>query len=202
MTTILPQQTPTGSPVPTRGDTVIADSVVGKVAGLAAREVPGVYALGGGATRVLGAIREAVGGTDHAQGITADITDGQVSVSVSLVADYPVPLPVVADTVRSTVIAAIETIVGLSVTDVNVTITDVHTPVDETVPQPPPKEKERISMSASDKFENAAQDLKGKAKEAVGNVTNDDSKVAEGKADQAAASAKKAGENVKDAFKK
>ena len=44
-------------------------------------------------------------------------------------------------------------------------------------------------MSASDKAENTAQDLKGKAKEALGKVTNDDSKVAEGRADQAGASA-------------
>lgn len=57
-------------------------------------------------------------------------------------------------------------------------------------------------MSASDKIKNAAQDLGGKAKEAVGNLTNDDQKVAEGQQDQAAASAKKAGENVKDVFKK
>jgi len=57
-------------------------------------------------------------------------------------------------------------------------------------------------MSASDKIQNAAEDLKGKAKEALGNITNDDSKVAEGKADQASASAKKASENVKDVFKK
>ncbi|MDN4639871.1 MULTISPECIES: CsbD family protein [unclassified Agreia] len=56
-------------------------------------------------------------------------------------------------------------------------------------------------MSAADKIQNAAEDLKGKAKEALGNLTNDDSKVAEGKADQAKADAKKAGENVKDAFK-
>lgn len=56
-------------------------------------------------------------------------------------------------------------------------------------------------MSASDKISNAAQDLAGKAKEALGNITNDDEKVAEGKADQSAASAKKAGENVKDVFK-
>jgi len=59
-----------------------------------------------------------------------------------------------------------------------------------------------MAMSASDKIHNAAEDLKGKAKEGVGHITNDDSKVAEGKADQAAASAKKAGENVKDVFKK
>lgn len=56
-------------------------------------------------------------------------------------------------------------------------------------------------MSAADKIQNAAEDLKGKAKEALGNITNDDSKVAEGKAEQAKADAKKAGENVKDAFK-
>ncbi|MFT2815446.1 CsbD family protein [Leifsonia sp. A12D58] len=56
-------------------------------------------------------------------------------------------------------------------------------------------------MSADDKIKNAAQDLKGKAKEATGKVTGDDSKVAEGKADQAVADAKKAGENVKDSFK-
>ncbi len=56
-------------------------------------------------------------------------------------------------------------------------------------------------MSASDKIENAAQDLAGKAKEALGKATDNDEKVAEGRADQSAASAKKAGENVKDIFK-
>ncbi|MEY2848047.1 MAG: hypothetical protein RI885_712 [Actinomycetota bacterium] len=56
-------------------------------------------------------------------------------------------------------------------------------------------------MSASDKIENAAQDLAGKAKEAFGKATDNDQKVAEGQADQSAASAKKVGENVKDIFK-
>lgn len=56
-------------------------------------------------------------------------------------------------------------------------------------------------MSASDKIQNAAENLAGKAKEAVGNLTNNDEKVAEGKSDQTSASAKQAGENVKDIFK-
>lgn len=56
-------------------------------------------------------------------------------------------------------------------------------------------------MGLDDKIKNAAEDLGGKAKEAFGKATNDDEKVAEGKTDQAAASAKKAGENVKDVFK-
>jgi len=57
-------------------------------------------------------------------------------------------------------------------------------------------------MGADDKVKNAAQDLGGKVKEGVGKATGDDSKVAEGRADQASADVKKAGENVKDAFKR
>ncbi|GLK16514.1 MULTISPECIES: CsbD family protein [Herbiconiux] len=56
-------------------------------------------------------------------------------------------------------------------------------------------------MSAGDKIENAAEKLGGKAKEAFGKATDDDSKVAEGRADQSKADLKNAGENVKDAFK-
>ncbi|OII31691.1 general stress protein CsbD [Curtobacterium sp. MMLR14_010] len=57
-------------------------------------------------------------------------------------------------------------------------------------------------MGLDDKIKNAAQDIAGKAKEAFGNATNDDSKVAEGKKDQAAADVKQTGEDVKDVFKR
>ena len=56
-------------------------------------------------------------------------------------------------------------------------------------------------MSASDKSENASEDLKGKTKEAAGKATDNEELEAEGKTDQAKADLKKAGENVKDAFK-
>ncbi|GAA1209098.1 CsbD family protein [Rhodoglobus aureus] len=56
-------------------------------------------------------------------------------------------------------------------------------------------------MSASDKIENASEDLKGKTKEATGKATDNEELEAEGKTDQAKADLKKAGENVKDAFK-
>lgn len=52
-------------------------------------------------------------------------------------------------------------------------------------------------MGLDDKIKNAAQDLTGKAKEAIGNATDNDKLVAEGKADQVKADAKKTGENVK-----
>ena len=56
-------------------------------------------------------------------------------------------------------------------------------------------------MGIADKAKNAAQDVAGKAKEVIGEATNNDELKAEGKKDQAASDVKQAGENVKDAFK-
>jgi uncharacterized protein YjbJ (UPF0337 family) len=56
-------------------------------------------------------------------------------------------------------------------------------------------------MGAKDKASNKIDDLGGKAKEAVGNVTGDKDTKNEGKLDQAKSSLKDAGEKVKDAFK-
>lgn len=56
-------------------------------------------------------------------------------------------------------------------------------------------------MSATDKIKNTIEDIEGKAKEALGTVTGDDSTKAEGKTDQAKSDLKDAGEKVKDAFK-
>ena len=56
-------------------------------------------------------------------------------------------------------------------------------------------------MGADDKLKNAVQDLTGQAKEATGRATDDPELAAEGRGDQAGASLKKAGENLKDAFK-
>ncbi|GAB2519142.1 CsbD family protein [Nocardia heshunensis] len=54
-------------------------------------------------------------------------------------------------------------------------------------------------MSLSDKISNKAEELGGKAKEAAGNLTGDESLRAEGKADQIESELKGAVENVKDA---
>ncbi len=114
-----------------RGTTTIVDSVVARVAGIAARDARGVYDLGGGAARAIGAIRNAINATDQSQGISVEVGATQVAVDVTIVAEYPVSLQDVADGVRADVIRAIETIVGLEVTEVNVTVNDVHLPSDD-----------------------------------------------------------------------
>ena len=56
-------------------------------------------------------------------------------------------------------------------------------------------------MATADKARNKAEELKGRAKEKTGEVTGGDKLRAEGKADQAGADLKQAGEKVKDAFR-
>ncbi|GAB3590231.1 CsbD family protein [Angustibacter peucedani] len=56
-------------------------------------------------------------------------------------------------------------------------------------------------MGNDDKLQNTGEDLRGKAKEAAGKLTDDEELEAQGKGDQAKADLKQAGEKVKDAFK-
>jgi uncharacterized protein YjbJ (UPF0337 family) len=55
-------------------------------------------------------------------------------------------------------------------------------------------------MGLTDKARNTAQDAKGKVEEAAGKTTDNHRLEAEGKADQASAAVKQAGEHVKDAL--
>jgi uncharacterized protein YjbJ (UPF0337 family) len=57
-------------------------------------------------------------------------------------------------------------------------------------------------MGDDDKVRNTAEQLKGKAKEAAGKLTDDERLEAEGRGEQAAADVKQAGENLKDAVKR
>lgn len=114
-----------GNPV-IAGRTVISEAAVAKVAGIAARAVPGVYSLGTAPSRALGAIRDAVGGPDHAAGVRAEVGETQVAVDINLVAYYGTPLHSLADDVRAAVYRAVEELVRLQVIEVNVEINDVY----------------------------------------------------------------------------
>jgi len=56
-------------------------------------------------------------------------------------------------------------------------------------------------MGLGDKIQNAGEEGAGKVKEATGRATDNQSLEAEGKADQASANIKQAGEKAKDAVK-
>jgi uncharacterized alkaline shock family protein YloU len=120
-----------------RGNTTIADAVVTKVAGIAAREVRGVHNLGGGVARALGSVTQRVGfGDEMSQGVSVEVGEREAAVDLTIVIDFGESIPLVSQAVRDNVIKRIEGITGLSVTEVNVAVNDLYFPGEE-IEQPP-----------------------------------------------------------------
>lgn len=113
------------------GSTVIDDNVVGKIAGIAAREVSGVYNLGGGAARMWGAVRESLtSSTNVQQGVNVVVENGHASVAVAIIAEYGVAIHELANAIRENITIAVTRMTGLIVDRVDVTVHDVHLPED------------------------------------------------------------------------
>jgi uncharacterized alkaline shock family protein YloU len=115
-----------------RGHTTIANEVVEKIAGIAAREVPGVYDLGGDVARVFTAVRERLhlGEESAAQGVSVKLEGKTAEIEVTIVIEFGFQVFSVTDKVREKVISSVENLLGLDVTGVDVTVDDVHIPDD------------------------------------------------------------------------
>jgi uncharacterized alkaline shock family protein YloU len=129
-----------GDLVSSQGRTSIADSVVQKVAGIAAREISGVYDLGGGAARAFGAVRERIPGQTQpnvSQGVKVEVGETQAAIDLNVIVEYGVAIADLAASIRRNVINAVERMTGLQVTEVNVSVDDIHLPSeDDTAAEP------------------------------------------------------------------
>jgi len=107
--------------------------VVAKIVAIATREVDGVYTMGTGAARMIGAVRQRVPGTrtSETQGVAVEVGERQAAADLDLVVEYGVSIPDLAVAIRGNVIGAVERICGLEVTEVNIGIDDIHLPGDE-----------------------------------------------------------------------
>ncbi|KUJ68886.1 stress protein [Streptomyces albus subsp. albus] len=113
-----------------RGRTTIADGVVEKIAGLAARDVVGVHTMGSGLARTFGAVRDRVPGSGKSvtRGVKAEVGEVQTALDLEIVVDYGVSISDVARAVRENVISAVERMTGLEVVEVNIAVSDVKLP--------------------------------------------------------------------------
>lgn len=110
-----------------QGTTTIAEGVVSKVAGIAAREVSGIHALGGGAARAVGNMTSRVGiGDKHSQGVSVEVGTREAAIDLTVVIEYGESIPQVAEAVRQNVVKRLLGITGLNVTEVNINVTDLH----------------------------------------------------------------------------
>jgi uncharacterized alkaline shock family protein YloU len=149
------EQSGTGSgPLQTeRGNTSIADSVVSKIAGIAAQEVDGIR-MGSGASQtasnLLGSITGSGGGS-QTQGVSVEVGQEEAALDLTLTAEYGKSIPQLAEAVRRNVSNRVESLVGLRVTEVNITVQNIFFPQQE-------QEQERQRQLEQQQREQQAQE--------------------------------------------
>ncbi|NLJ40101.1 MAG: Asp23/Gls24 family envelope stress response protein [Clostridiales bacterium] len=105
------------------GKTVIATEVVAVIAGLAASEIPGVASMTSG---FVDDLTSTLGMKSSKRGVKVELVDDVATISVSIVVEYGVKIPEVADSLRSSVIESVQGMTGLTVDEVNIYVQGVH----------------------------------------------------------------------------
>ncbi|WP_193095837.1 Asp23/Gls24 family envelope stress response protein [Brevibacterium sp. FME17] len=115
------------------GNTTIAENVVAKLSGIAAREVPGVYSMGTAARRAFDTLADRIPGsqTNVSGGVSVEKGEKQTAIDLTIVVEYGTSIVEVAEAIRRNVIRAVEQGTGLQVVEVNIEVTDVHLPGDD-----------------------------------------------------------------------
>ena len=119
-----------------QGSTNISDTVVQKIAGIAAQEVEKVQVGGGTAAAVtgfLGSVSGAVTGSSSSggsptSGVSVEVGQEEAAVDLTVAVEYGVSIPQITRAVRDNVINRVENLTGLRVTEVNITVNDVQFP--------------------------------------------------------------------------
>ena len=118
-----------------RGSTNISDTVVQKIAGIAAQEVEKVQIGGGTAAAVtgfLGSVSGVVtgssGGGAPTSGVSVEVGEEEAAVDLTIAIEYGVSIPQVTEAVRRNIINRVENLVGLRITEVNIVVNDVQFP--------------------------------------------------------------------------
>ena len=125
------QQQQTDSPlVSDRGRTIISDSVVSQIAGMAAQEVDGVH-MGGSTSRAAGGILGSITGTEgQTRGVSVEIGTTEAAIDLTMGVEYGRNIMEVIEEVRRRISERVQSLTGLRVTELNATISDIVFPED------------------------------------------------------------------------
>jgi uncharacterized alkaline shock family protein YloU len=121
------------------GTTRIADSVVARISGLAAREVAGVHDLTPtGLTQSFGSIAGRVTGQNQPErGVAVQVGEVECIVDLNIVVDYGASIPQLAEAMRRNLSNRLQAMTGLQAKEVNINVADLYFPGQEEPQQQP-----------------------------------------------------------------
>ncbi len=106
----------------------ISNEAISAIASTAALEVPGVAKLGGGIGRTIYDLLTKKGAS---RGIRINMKDGEIRLSVSVIVEYGIDIPRIADEVQESVKRAVERMTGLVLSEVDVLVEGVNPPASD-----------------------------------------------------------------------
>ena len=114
-----------------RGTTIISDTVVSSLAGMAAREVEGVH-MGGGASRAAsGVLGSLTGSESKTSGISVEVGRTETAIDLKMGIEYNRNILQTVEEVRRRITDRIQSMTGLRIKELNATITDITFPEKE-----------------------------------------------------------------------
>lgn len=112
------------------GDITMSESVVATIAGLAARQIEGIHALG--KSRLISF------GDSPTRGVDAEVGSREAALDLDVIIEYGVDLRKVAGSLRKRISDEVDKMAGRQVVEVNINVVDVHLPEKE---EPAPKRR-------------------------------------------------------------
>src|SRR5215204_1718375 len=114
-----------------RGATIISDTVVTSIAGLAAQEVEGVH-MGGGASRTAsGMLGSLTGSESKTSGISVEVGRTETAIDLKMGIEYNKNILQTVEEVRRRITDRVQSMTGLRIKELNATITDITFPEKE-----------------------------------------------------------------------
>lgn len=107
------------------GEVKIVDDVVATIAGLAATEVKGVAGMSAG---FVGGIAEILGKKSLSKGVKVEVKEKVAAIDLYIIVEYGTKIPDVAWEIQENVKKTIETMIGISVNEVNIHVQGVSFP--------------------------------------------------------------------------
>ena len=114
-----------------RGTTIISDTVVSSIAGMAAQEVEGVH-MGGGASRTAGGVLGSLTGSESkTSGISVEVGRTETAIDLKMGIEYNKNILQTVEEVRRRITDRVQSMTGLRIKELNATITDITFPEKE-----------------------------------------------------------------------
>ena len=118
-----------------QGKTIIADGVVAKIAGMAAREIEGVHDLVAIGSAIAGFAGRLSRGDQRATGVNVEVGHREAAIDLNMTVDYGVSIPQLAAAVRQNIMDRVQAMTGLIVKEVNINAADLYFPGEDTTTQ-------------------------------------------------------------------